>query len=135
MADEKEKEESAAERPATTPEQPEGGARTPANPPPFLPNVNVNQPTGGAGDAWDIDINIKIRPRGAPQSGGALGGSIFGSCVTCGGSCPVCPSDATCGNSCPVCPTAYTFCNQVTCITCVTCVTCAGEGCEDNGGG
>ncbi len=88
-------------------QQPAGGEQSPRaqkpQPPvvrpkgPVVPKVSVDS---GEGDDFEIDIRITIRPGRGKAAQPALGSGILG---TCGGSCPVCPSDATCGDSCPVC--------------------------------
>ena len=89
------------------------------------PNVSVSTEPGS--DEFEIDIRITIRPGKTSQGGGGqpgLGGSIFGSCVTCGGSCPFCPPHnnptITCGNSCPVCIHDITKAANTCSVTCVT---------------
>ncbi len=81
---------------------------------PVVPKVSVER---GEGDDFEIDIRITIRPGRGKAAQPALGSGILG---TCGGSCPVCPSDATCGDSCPVCPTDITKGPNTCAVTCLT---------------
>lgn len=60
--------------------------------------------TISVGGDFEVDIRISIRPASKGSNAPGLGGSFTG--ITCGNSCPVCPTDPpTCGDSCPVCVT------------------------------